>query len=149
MAQTLTRVLVHLIFSTKNRVPLISPEIESHLHSYIGGICRNHESPLIAAGGMPDHVHVLVSLSKNIALSNLLMEVKKDSSKWIKDKGPGLEAFGWQDGYGGFSIGESGVEPLQRYFANQKEHHKKKTFEEELVEILKKYRVPFDPKYLL
>lgn len=146
MAQTLTRILVHFIFSTKDRDPLITPELEPELFSYIGGITREYQSPLLAAGGTPDHVHLLVSLSKNMAASDLLMNLKKDSSKWIKTKG--VSAFAWQDGYAGFSIGESGVDATRAYLARQKEHHARKTFKEELIEFLQKYGVEYDERHL-
>ena len=148
MAQTLTRILVHLIFSTKDRTPIITPEIEPELFAYMGGISREHGSPLLAAGGMPDHVHLLVSLSKNIALSELVQHVKKDSSKWIKTKAPEFRGFSWQDGYAGMSIGQSGVEATKTYLADQKRHHAKKTFKGELVEFLEKYEIEFDEGFL-
>jgi len=105
MAQTLVSLMVHLIFSTKNREPLITPEIEPELFAYIGGILKNHESRLLNAGGTSDHVHLHISQSKNIALSALMKDVKKDSSSWIKTKGRRFRGFHWQDGYGAFSIG--------------------------------------------
>lgn len=148
MALTLTRLLVHLIFSTKDRIPLIPCELEPDLYSYLGGICRDCDSPLLVAGGMPDHVHLLVSLSKNRALSDLLMEVKRGSSKWMKTQGSALREFAWQDGYAGFSIGESGVPAVTAYIQNQKEHHRTRTFKEELVEFLVKYGVEYDERYI-
>jgi len=110
MAQTLTSLVVHVIFSTKNREPYISPEIEPELFAYIGGILMNHGSRLLAAGGTSDHVHLLISLSKNISLSALMKDVKKDSSAWIKTKGNVFRNFHWQDGYGAFSVGKSEVD---------------------------------------
>jgi REP element-mobilizing transposase RayT len=148
MAQTLTRLLVHVIFSTKDRENLITPDLEPDLFSYMGGICRECESPLLAAGGMPDHVHLLVSLSKNWALSTLLQQVKKDSSKWIKRVAPQFSGFSWQDGYAGMSIGHSGLDACRTYIANQKQHHATKTFKEELIEFLEKYEIEFDEGFL-
>src|SRR6266566_4876340 len=121
MSQTLTSLLVHLIFSTKNRVPVITPEVEPDLFAYMGGILKNYESRLLDAGGTSDHVHLLVSQSKTIALSVLMKDVKKDSSSWIKTKGREFRNFHWQDGYGGFSIGKSDIPGLKRYVANQKQ----------------------------
>lgn len=109
MAQTLTSLFIHIVFSTKHRVPIITPEVEPDLFSYMGGILKNNSSPLLAAGGTSDHVHLLVSQSKNIALSDLLKDVKKDSSSWIKTKGEVFNDFHWQDGYGAFSISQSEV----------------------------------------
>ena len=148
MAQTLTRILIHLIFSTKNRVDLITPEIEPELYPYMGGIARNLESPALAINGTANHVHLLVSLSKNLALSKFLEHLKKDSSIWIKTKGREFANFHWQDGYGGFSIGESQVPAVKRYIARQKEHHRTVTFEEEFLAFLKKYNVPYDERYI-
>lgn len=148
MAQTLVSLMVHVIFSTKNREPFITPEIEPELFAYIGGILKNHESRLLDAGGTADHVHLLISQSKNIALSALLKDVKKDSSSWIKTKGSNFRNFHWQDGYGGFSIGGSNISGPKEYIANQKEHHRRKSFQEELVQFLDAYGIEYDERYL-
>ncbi|MEK6799250.1 MAG: IS200/IS605 family transposase [Planctomycetota bacterium] len=148
MAQTLTRLLIHVVFSTKDRRNLITPPIEPELHAYLGGICTNHETPALAIGGIENHVHLLISLSKNIALSDFLMMLKKDSSVWIKTKGRSFSDFHWQDGYGGFSIGESQVGTLTKYIHGQEERHKTISFEEELVTLAKRYGVAFDPRFL-
>ena len=131
MSQTLTSLLVQLVFSTKNRERLITPEVEPDLFAYIGGILRNNQSRLLDAGGDRDHVHLLVSQSKNIAVSNLLKDVKGDSSAWIKSKGREFRNFHWQRGYGGFSIGQSNVASLKRYISGQKTHHRRVTFQDE------------------
>jgi REP element-mobilizing transposase RayT len=133
MAQTLTRILVHVVFSTKDRRNLITSAVEPELHAYLGGICRNRESPALAIGGTDNHVHMLISLSKNIALSALMLALKKDSSKWLKTKGDAFRTFHWQDGYGAFSIGESQVRAVTDYVHGQREKHKTMTFEKELV----------------
>jgi REP element-mobilizing transposase RayT len=148
MAQTLVCLRVHVVFSTKDRRPTITPEVEPELYAYMGGTAKNLDSPCLAAGGTNNHVHLLISQSKTLALSRLMEEVKKSSSKWIKTKGAALRTFAWQDGYGAFTIGESQVEALQHYIAAQKERHNKQTFEQELVTLLKKYRVPYDERYL-
>ena len=148
MAQTLTRLLVHIVFSTTKRRNLIMHAIEPDLHAYLGGICRNRESPAPAIGGTENHVHLLISLSKKIALSDLMMTLKKDSSKWIKTKGDAFRGFHWQDGYGAFSIGESQVRVVTDYIRRQKERHKAITFEDELVALAKRYEVAFDARYL-
>ena len=109
MAQTLTRLLVHVVFSTKDRCNWITRAVEPELYAYLGGICRNRESPALAIGGTENHIHLLTSLSKKIALADLMMTLKKDFSKWIKAKGDVFRDFHWQDGYGAFSIGESQV----------------------------------------
>ena len=148
MAQTLVSLLVHIIFSTKNRERIITPEVEPELFAYMGGILKNHESRLLDAGGTADHVHLLVSQSKNVSLSSLLKDIKKDSSSWIKTKGSQFRNFHWQDGYGAFSIGKSDVPELKKYIAGQKEHHRKQTFQEELVEFLEEYGIIYDERYL-
>lgn len=148
MAQTLVSLLVHVIFSTKNRVDLITPEIEPELFAYMGGILRNNQSRLLDAGGTANHVHLLISQSKNLALSDLLKDVKKDSSKWIKTKDRKFRDFHWQDGYAGLSIGQSNVAALKRYIAEQKKHHRKRTSQEEVIEFLQKYEVEYDERYL-
>jgi REP-associated tyrosine transposase len=148
MAQTLTSLLVHLIFSTKNRMPLITADVEPDLFAYIGAILKNNESRLLDAGGTSDHVHLLISQSKNIALSSLLKDVKKDSSSWIKTQSKRFRDFHWQDGYGAFSIGHRDVPDLKPYLASQKEHHRKQTFQEELIKFLKEYEIEYDERYL-
>lgn len=148
MAQTLVSLMAHVVFSTKNREPLITPEIEPELFAYVGGILKNNESRLLDAGGTADHVHLLISQSKNIALSFLMKDVKKDSSSWIKTKGREFRHFHWQDGYGAFSIGKSDIPDLKRYIGQQKEHHAKHSFEEELIQFLKDYGIEYDERYL-
>ncbi len=144
----MTRLLVHVVFSTKDRRNLIAPAIEPELHAYLRGICRNRESPALAIGGTENHVHLLVSLSKNIALSDLMMTLKKDSSKWIKTNRDAFREFYWQDGYGAFSIGESQVGAVTDYIRGQKERHKTIPFEDELVALAERYGVVFDRRYL-
>jgi REP element-mobilizing transposase RayT len=148
MAQTLVSLMVHVIFSTKHRADLIKPEIEPELFAYIGGIVKNHESRLLAIGGTANHVHLLISQSKNVALSALVAEIKRDSSKWLKTKGTMFRAFSWQDGYGAFSIGESNVQALKQYIARQKEKHREHQFEDEFLAFLKRYGVKYDERYL-
>jgi REP element-mobilizing transposase RayT len=148
MAQTLVCLRVHVVFSTKDRRPMITPEVEPELHAYLGGTIKNLDSRCLAAGGTSNHVHLLISLSKNMALSHLMEEIKRSSSKWVKTKGAALRNFGWQDGYGAFTIGQSQVGALQRYIAAQKDRHKKQTFEEELIALLNRYGVEYDERYL-
>jgi len=148
MASTLTKLLVHVTFSTKGRVAMIPEVIEPDLYAYIGGICRRMDSPLLAMGGVGDHVHMLVSLGKTVALSDLMLNIKRDSSKWIKEKDATLGAFGWQDGYFAFSIDESGVDALRAYMAKQKEHHKTVDFKDEVRVFLGKYGIEWDERYV-
>ena len=148
MSQTLVSLLVHVVFSTKNRADLITPDVEPDLFAYLSGTLKQLESRCVAAGGTANHVHLLVSLSKNHALSAVIGELKRSSSKWVKTKGPQFRDFGWQDGYGAFSIGESNVGALKKYIARQKEHHRARTFESEMRSLLEKYGVKYDEKYL-
>ena len=148
MAQTLVSLLVHIVFSTKNRANLITPEIEPELFPYMTGILKNHESPCLAINGTANHVHLLISQSKNTALSDLIGELKRDSSKWIKTKGAAFRNFHWQDGYGGFSIGQSNMVDLKRYITRQKQRHKAASFEAEFLGLLEKYEVEYDERYL-
>ena len=126
MAQTHVSLIVHIVFSTKNRVNLITPEIEPELFAYIGGIIRNYESVLIAANGTANHIHLLISLGKRILLPDLIGHIKRNSTKWLKTKDGMLTKFSWQDGYSAFSVGHSQVETVKAYIANQKEHHREK-----------------------
>jgi REP-associated tyrosine transposase len=146
--KTLVSLMVHVIFSTKNREPFISPEIEPELFAYIGGILKNNHSRLLGAGGTADHVHLLISQSKNLALSALMKDVKKNSSSWIKTTGNQFRNFHWQDGYGAFSIGQSQINEVKRYLSKQKEHHRKKSFQEELIQFLKAYGIEYDERYV-
>ena len=148
MAQTLTALLVHVVFSTKDRRPLITPDLEPRLHGYIGGVCRGNGSVLVASGGTEDHVHLLISLSKTMCIADLLLEIKRDSSAWTKSVGREHAGFHWQDGYGAFTVGMSQVPALRRYFARQKEHHRTQGFREELLTLLKRYQVEFDEQFL-
>ena len=126
---------MHIIFSTKNREPFIVPEIEDRLYSYIVGISRERKVPVLRINGMPDHIHILLNLHPSIALSILVKEYKAYSSAWMKKCG--YSQFAWQEGYGGFSYPKSMVSQVIKYIENQKKHHHKRTFEEE-IEILKK-----------
>ena len=148
MAQTLVSILVHVIFSTKERRHLIKTEVQPSLYAYMAGTMKNLDSPCLEIGGISNHVHVLAALSKKAALSDVVGELKKSSSKWIKTKGPAYSHFAWQEGYGAFSIGQSQVGQLKRYIARQAEHHKTRTFEEEMIATLKKYNVAYDERYI-
>ena len=148
MPQSLVKLLVHAVFSTKNRVDLITPEIENGLFGYMHGIVENNNSKLIAANGTANHVHLLISLGKVISISELIGDIKRDSSVWIKTQDLQFKNFHWQEGYGAFAIGQSQVEAVMKYIANQKEHHRKKTFENEMREFYRKYEMDFDERYV-
>ena len=148
MPQSLANILVHVIFSTKKREPFIQQEVMSDLHSYMVGIARSHGSHVHEIGGIEDHVHLMISLPRTISIGKLLEEIKKGSSKWIKTKGGNYNGFSWQRGYGAFSIGQSSFDNLRKYIQNQKEHHKKLSFQDEYRSFLKKYNIDFDEKYV-
>ncbi len=124
---------------------MISSEHEPELFAFIGGICRSTGSQLWDMNGVSDHVHMLVNLSKTVSLSELMLNVKRDSSKWFHDRGV---AFQWQQGYFGFSIGESGVEKLRAYIANQKQHHETVDFKDEVRAFLRKYGIEWDERHV-
>lgn len=149
MAQTLVEIIVHIVFSTKNRENLISFDIESELFAYIGGILRKHESNLLAANGTENHIHLLILQSKKIALSDLVREIKRASSFWIKEKDSNFSNFKWQGGYGAFSVSKLQVDIVKDYIAKQKEHHKKESFDDEYRKFLERYEMDFDEKYFL
>jgi len=149
MAQSLAKLLVHLIYSTKNREPLLKDDVlRDELHRYSAGILKEWDSPAILINSVDDHVHILFLPSKKHALIRIVGEVKKGSSKWLKSKAPSLANFHWQNGYGAFSVSQSGVDDLGKYIANQKEHHRHRTFQEEFREFLKRYEVTYDERYV-
>ncbi|MBL8887000.1 MAG: IS200/IS605 family transposase [Phycisphaerales bacterium] len=147
MSSTLTNIVIHIIFSTKNRAPQIKPEFADRLYSYIGGIARNLDCDLIAAGGIEDHVHLLVAFHPTVAVSDFLRDVKANSSKWLHED---LKVeFEWQRGFAAFSVSESNIPEVRAYIANQREHHTRRTYDEELVAFLERHNVKFDRMYLL
>lgn len=148
MGQSLAQNYIHIVFSTKYRQHLIHPPVEEELHAYLGGICNKLECHVLKVGGYTDHIHILCMLSKKIALMKLVEELKSHSSKWMKTKDPSLANFYWQDGYGAFSVNPAEVDVVINYIANQKEHHRKKTFQEEYKATLDKYKVKYDERYV-
>lgn len=147
MPQSLSSILIHLIFSTKNREPFITPILEKELHPYVVTIFRDLKSPSLAINGTSDHIHILCSLSRVIKIADLVEEVKTNSSKWIKTKGRVFENFHWQRGYGAFSIGQSQVTAVKRYIARQRLHHQRVTFQEEYRKFLKSYGIDYEERY--
>ena len=148
MAQTLFSCYLHIVFSTKKRVPMIHPEIENDLFAYIGGIVRNLDAKLLKAGGTSNHEHLLISMGKNHLVPDLIGAVKRESSKWIKTQSVKFSKFAWQDGYSAFSVGHTQIPVVERYIANQKEHHNKHLFEDEMRGFYRKYKMDFDEKYV-
>lgn len=148
MSQSLSKLYIHIVFSTKYRHPWISETIEPELYAYMASILKTCESPALIINGMPEHIHILSRLSKNYAVSKVVEQVKKKSSKWIKGKGKTFEQFYWQNGYGAFSVSQSQVEKVRKYIANQKAHHKKQPFQDEYRSLLQKYEIDFDEQYV-
>jgi len=148
MAQSLSSILIHLIFSTKNREPFITELIETELHPYMAKVFRELKSPSLAINGTADHVHILFSLARTVNVSDLVQDVKSESSKWIKTKGVEFKNFHWQRGYGAFSIGQSQVAAVKRYIARQKIHHQRFTFQQEIRKFLNSYGVAYDERYM-
>ena len=145
MPQSLVRILVHIVFSTKNRADLIVPELESALYGYIHGIIENNGAKLITANGTRNHSHLLASMGRN-NISDLVGDIKRDSSLWMKKKG--VADFYWQKGYGAFSIGQSQVPDVVKYIRKQKEHHGEQSYEDEFRALCGKYGVEFDELYV-
>ena len=148
MAQSLAKNLVHIIFSTKNRQPIILPSVQDDLKAYLIGTLTNLDSPSIETNCTEDHVHVLCAISKNRSLASLMEELKKSSSKWVKGKGAEFGDFYWQSGYGAFSVSQSNVESVRRYIRDQRRHHREMTFEEEFRRFLDKHQIEFDERYV-
>ena len=148
MPQSLAAILVHVVFSTKNREPLIQSGIELELFAYMATVCKSANSPELIIGGTMDHVHLLVKMGRRTAVADLVEEVKSSSSRWIKSKGAHYQHFYWQAGYGAFSIGQSRVDVLKAYIANQKEHHRHETFQEEFRESLRRYEIEYDERFV-
>ncbi len=148
MAQSLSKVLLHAVFSTKNRTPTILDEFKPQLHKYLAETCRSYGSQAFRVGGTDNHIHIACSLPRTITQSKLLEEIKKSSSKWMKTKSPRCASFTWQAGYAVFSIAHSQLKTLINYIENQEKHHKRKTFKDELLGLLDKYDVEYDERYL-
>ena len=140
---------IHCVFSTKNHQKCLNPELRDQLFPYLGGIARDRGFKLIKAGGVEDHIHLLISLPSTLTIAQAIQYLKGGSSKWIHEKFQKMNAFAWQEGYGAFTIGVSQLEDTINYINRQVEHHKKKSFREELVEILNLHGIEFEEKYLL
>ncbi|NNC88987.1 MAG: IS200/IS605 family transposase [Akkermansiaceae bacterium] len=147
MSSTCLSLHYHLVFSTKERYPFLDGEWRSRLHEYLGGAVRRLGAQSRICGGVADHVHLLCDLKATHRLSDFMRELKKGSSGWIKDE-IGISKFAWQEGYSAFTVSATSLDSAREYVANQEEHHRKKSFREELVEFLERAGVEFDPRYL-
>jgi REP element-mobilizing transposase RayT len=148
MAHTYTHLVTHVIFATKDRAALISPEMKEDLYAYMGGIVREVGGKAIIVNGMPDHVHMLMYLPPTVAMAGAVRVVKANSSRWVHERWRDASKFGWQRGYGAFSVSRTIIPDVERYIATQEEHHRKMTFEEEFLVLLKRHGIEFDPRYL-
>src|SRR6266481_2403927 len=140
--------LMHCTFSTKDRYPFINARLESRLWPYLGGIARENRMKALAIGGTTDHVHALLSLPGMMSFAKAVQLMKGGSSKWVHDRFPTFKKFEWQEGYGAFSVSASQVQKTIAYINNQQEHHRKKSFQEEFLELLKRHGMDYDPRYV-
>ena len=148
MSNTFTNLIYHIIYSTKYRRATISAELKSDLYAYFGGILVKRDGIPLEIGGTADHIHILAKLSPKHAIMDVLRDVKADSSKWINERQTSKQRFEWQAGYGAFSVSSSQVDKVQSYIRNQEEHHRKQSFKEEFLTILRKHQVEFEIKYV-
>ena len=148
MPQSLARLHIHLVFSTKNREPLITDLVRDGLHRYIASVLQNLGCAPALINSVEDHAHFLFDLARTVSISQVVEDVKKSSSKWIKTQGPEFAGFAWQAGYGAFGVSEANMETVLQYIANQREHHRTKTFQEEYRAFLVQHKLSFDERYV-
>lgn len=149
MPQSFAQIYLHIVFSTKDRQPFLQdPLILEECHNYLGGACNKLGCPVLRVGGVADHAHILCLLGRTIAVADLVKELKRDSSQWVKSQDPALADFYWQSGYGAFSVSPGHVELVREYIANQEEHHRTTTFQDEFRRLLTKYGLEWDEKYV-
>ncbi len=149
MPNTFTQIYLHIVFAVQNRVSLIHPDWKDELYKYITGIVKNNGHKLIAINGMPNHLHVAIGYKPHQLIPDLLQDIKGSSSKWINEKRFVGGKFNWQSGYGAFSFSHSHIDVVAKYINHQEQHHKRKTFREEYIQLLEKYDVSFNEKYIL
>ena len=148
MPQSFTKLYVHLIFSTKNRAPLLDEAIRAKVFAYLATVVRSYGGSYVVVGGMTDHVHLLFDVGKKHSPLQFVEQVKRESSKFIKTLGPEYSEFYWQRGYGMFSVSPTHLTAAERYVKNQEEHHRMKTFQEEYREFLERYGIEYDERYV-
>jgi len=146
--QSLAKIYVHLVFSTKNRESLLPWDVHADLHAYLGGILRDLDSPVVEVNSEPDHVHSLFVLARTRALSDVVGQRKSGSSAWLKTKGTVFIGFHWQNGYGAFSVSQSGVGEVREYIRRQRDHHQRVSFKDEFRAFLRRYDIQFDERYV-
>jgi REP element-mobilizing transposase RayT len=148
MAHTYSNLVIHALFSTKDRTPLLQPDLKPELFSYMGGIMTKLNAKPILIGGPEDHAHLLFVLPCALSVADAMEQVKGSSSKWVKERWPRRSDFAWQTGYTAFSVSQSNVETVKKYISNQESHHRRVTFQEELIVFLRKHGVAYDPRYV-
>jgi putative transposase len=148
MPQSLSKVTLHIIFSTKNREPWLDRDVRPRMHAYLATICRDLGAELVRVGGVADHVHIVTTLPRTLSQAELMEQAKKTSSKWIKTLNPRYRGFFWQRGYSAFSVSSSQLDAVLQYIEAQQAHHRRRTFQEEYLELLRKHDVDFDERYL-
>lgn len=148
MANTFSQIYIQTVFAVSNRLSLITQDYKEDLHRYITGIVRNKGQKLITINGMADHIHILIGLRPAMALADLVRDVKSDSSDWINRKKLARGKFAWQEGYGAFSYGHSQLDTIIRYIQNQEKHHRRKTFRNEYLALLRKFQIEFKEEYV-
>lgn len=149
MANTFTQIYLHIVFAVQNRTSLIQPEWKDELFKYITGIIKNNRHKLIAINGTSNHLHIAIGYKPHQLIPELLQEIKANSSKWINEKRFVKGKFNWQAGYGAFSFSHSHLDAVVKYIMNQEQHHKRKSFREEYIQLLNSYNIPFDVRYIL
>jgi putative transposase len=149
MAHSFTGIYLHIIFSTKNRTRMLSPELRDRLFPYMGGLIRERNGDALLINGVEDHIHILTRFPATITLSDFLRDVKSISAGWVRDVFRDAGQFGWQTGYAAFSVSKTNVDTVREYIAQQEEHHKRKTFEEEYLEFLQRAGIEYDPRFVL
>ena len=148
MAQSFAQLIIHVVYSTKNREQVLTESIRNDLYNYTAGILKTIDCIPLAIGGTSDHVHVLVQMSRTISSAKMVEEMKRGASRWIKTCGAGFQGFSWQGGYGVFSVSKSQLQDVKQYISNQEEHHRKTTFQDEFRALLKKHGIAFDEQYV-
>jgi len=148
MPQSLSKVILHIIFSTKNRRPWLDSGVRPRMHAYLATICRDLDTDFVRVGGVADHVHIVTMLPRTLSQARLIEQIKKASSKWIKALDVRYGGFFWQRGYGAFSVSPSQLDSVLEYVNKQQEHHRTRTFQEEYRELLRKHGVDFDERYV-
>jgi len=148
MPQSLSYLLTHIVFSTKDRAPVLDASVRPALHAYLATVSRNVDCECFRGGGVADHVHLAVRLSRTLTMAQLIEELKTSSSKWLKTQSPTLASFAWQRGYGAFSVGPSDLNALLDYIDTQEEHHRTRTFQDEYRAFLTKYGIEYDERYV-